>query len=83
MIVGPAFLSATSSTNTSQEAPPDFQTSFKEFMQCYNKLAPEQKRQKVSKVIGDNPDSSSSFAELLDLFWAEGLSREIGGQRGK
>jgi len=64
------------SKSTAEEVP-DFQKAFKDFVISYTNLLAEDRPSKVQKVLCETPHKAN-FAELLDLFWAEGLSREIG-----
>jgi len=53
----------------------NFDKAFKTFLSSYTQLHSEQKPAKIRKVVSTAADMSD-FMELLDLFWAEGLSRE-------
>jgi len=59
--------------------PPDFASALKEFLYLYGSLGDVQtKRMRVSRLISTTADTQfTNFAELLDLLWAEGLSRDI------
>jgi len=59
---------------------PDFQTAFKEFLQAYTDLTPENKRQALSNALG-SMQQGQDFQEMIDLLWTEGLSRETGFQQ--
>jgi len=55
--------------------PPDFQTAFKDFLRSYITLSKEDKVVKIRKLAGSQ--NTHDMVELMDLFWAEGLSRDI------
>jgi len=65
--------------NHERASVPSFPEAFKDFMAAYNNIPPVEKTGKIQKVLSTG--SISGFAEILDLFWAEGLAREIGHQR--
>jgi len=53
----------------------NFEKAFKTFLSSYTQLHVLEKPAKIRKVVSTTSDMSD-FVELLDLFWAEGLSRE-------
>eukprot|EP01114_Cavostelium_apophysatum_P005010 TRINITY_DN1553_c0_g1_i1.p1 TRINITY_DN1553_c0_g1~~TRINITY_DN1553_c0_g1_i1.p1 ORF type:complete len:354 (+),score=87.13 TRINITY_DN1553_c0_g1_i1:360-1421(+) len=64
-----------------QSAPDQFQTAFKNLIRSYTQLNRQERSAKIQKIAPTVASSNNnSFVELMDLFWAEGLQREIGGR---
>jgi formate dehydrogenase maturation protein FdhE len=56
----------------------DFDSAFAAFLTAYNNLKPEERPNKIRKLVRSTPTRDiDRLSELLDLFWAEGLHKEM------
>jgi len=55
----------------------EFERSFLYFMQNYYTIKPEERHEKLRKIVKTgSPKENEKFAELLELFWNEGICKE-------
>jgi len=66
--------------NLVHQAPaiPDFQSAWKNFINAYSSLSPDSKRQKLQHIAATH--DSSSFTDLLETCWQQGLSQIVQSQ---
>jgi hypothetical protein len=58
---------------------PGFDDAFANMIRAYNAMTPEEKPEVIRKLIrGLSPREIERLSELLDLFWTEGLQKELG-----
>lgn len=60
---------------------PDFEDAFANLIRAYNQMSPEEKPEIIRKLIRNSSTRDTErLSELLDLFWTEGLQKELGGR---
>jgi len=65
-------------TDTEKILPEDFEGAFSAFLNEFNSLPSEEKPAKIRKLLRTTPSRDvDQLTELLDMFWAEGLQKQI------
>jgi len=60
---------------------PEFEEAFANLIRSYNQMTPEEKPETIRKLIRNSSTRDTErLSELLDLFWTEGLQKELGGR---
>jgi len=90
--VEPAFGWEELSINTPQQqqhqkaekTAPEFDDAFSSLIKAYNSMKPEEKPETIRKIIRNSSTRDTErLSELMDLFWTEGLQRELGGRHNR
>lgn len=81
----PSSISSISHSPQSLSSPdgllPNFEEAFLNLVRSYNIMTPEEKAEVIRKLIRNLPPREvERLSELLDLFWTEGLQKELGGR---
>jgi len=65
----------------SEKTGPEFEEAFTNLIKSYNSMKPEEKPETVRKLIRNSSTRDTErLSELLDLFWSEGLQKELGNR---
>jgi len=74
----PKALTEPNSCVSEKTLPEDFEGFFGTFLNAFNSLPVEEKPAKIRKLIRSTPSRDlDQLTELLDIFWAEGLQKQI------
>jgi hypothetical protein len=59
----------------------EFDDAFSNLIKAYNTMKPEEKPEIIRKIIRNSSTRDTErLSELMDLFWTEGLQKELGGR---